>query len=79
MPFSRGQRNCLGMKYVGLYSHCLPTPDAQDCYSLAWCELYLIFSSMYRRVDLELCNSRYVLSVMLNVEVLTRGSLAPRI
>ncbi|KAI5833666.1 cytochrome P450 [Schizophyllum commune Tattone D] len=38
VPFSRGQRNCLGM-------------------NLAWCELYLIFSSMYRRVDLELCNS----------------------
>ncbi|KAL1739519.1 cytochrome P450 [Schizophyllum fasciatum] len=38
VPFSRGQRNCLGM-------------------NLAWCELYLIFASMYRRMDLKLCDS----------------------
>ena len=33
------------------------------CYSLAWCELYLIFASVFRRVDLELYNSRYVRTV----------------
>ena len=33
------------------------------CYSLAWCELYLIFASVFRRVDLELYSSRYVRTV----------------
>ncbi|KAL1680764.1 cytochrome P450 [Schizophyllum commune] len=38
VPFSKGQRNCVGM-------------------NLAWCELYLIFASVFRRVDLELYDS----------------------
>ncbi|KAI5893955.1 cytochrome P450 [Schizophyllum commune H4-8] len=38
VPFSKGQRNCVGM-------------------NLAWCELYLIFASVFRRVDLELHDS----------------------
>ncbi|KAL1761561.1 cytochrome P450, partial [Schizophyllum commune] len=39
VPFSKGQRNCVGM-------------------NLAWCELYLIFASVFRRIDLELYDSR---------------------
>ena len=35
------------------------------CYSLAWCELYLIFASVFRRVDLQLYDSRYVRTVSL--------------
>ncbi|KAL1662343.1 cytochrome P450 [Schizophyllum commune] len=38
VPFSKGQRNCVGM-------------------NLAWCELYLIFASVFRRVDLQLYDS----------------------
>ncbi|KAL1708582.1 cytochrome P450 [Schizophyllum commune] len=38
VPFSKGQRNCVGM-------------------NLAWCELYLIFASVIRRVDFQLYDS----------------------
>ncbi|KAF9071654.1 cytochrome P450 [Rhodocollybia butyracea] len=40
-PFSKGPRICLGLKYI---SH--------PC--LAWCELYLIFGNIIRRLDLKL-------------------------
>ena len=39
------------------------------CYSLAWCELYIIFASVFRRVDLELYDSRCVSAIALTTNI----------
>lgn len=53
VPFSRGPRMCLGFKCV-LSDH-QPLPIIFDIIcSLAWCELYLIFANVFRKLDLEI-------------------------
>ena len=59
VAFSKGQRSCTGIKCVFL-AH-LELCSANATCSLAWCELYLIFASLFRRLGLELVNSRYAL------------------
>ena len=59
VAFSEGQRSCTGIKCV-LFAH-LRSYRANATCSLAWCELYLIFASIFRRLDLKLVNSRYAL------------------
>jgi hypothetical protein len=51
VPFSRGPRMCLGFKYVSRLASGVQTADLRR--SLAWCELYLIFANIFRKLDLE--------------------------
>lgn len=55
VAFSRGPRSCLGLKYVyriilvATLTYCCPSKS-----SLAWCELYLIFANLFRKVNMEI-------------------------
>jgi hypothetical protein len=62
VPFSKGPRACLGIKYVPS----LPLRGQNersltlDFPSLAWAELYLILGNVFRKVGLELAGTKWV-------------------
>lgn len=61
VPFSKGPRMCLGLKYVIVFTSNLSmTSLTGPCGSLAWAELYLIIGNLFRKVDLELVDTTYV-------------------
>ena len=60
VPFSKGPRMCLGIKFVLMLTATVLI--RLTCYSLAWCELYLIFGNIFRRLDMEIHNTTYVCS-----------------
>lgn len=57
VSFSKGPRSCLGIKYVIL-------PKVMSAFlskiSLAWCELYLIIGTVFRKLNLVPDNASYV-------------------
>lgn len=59
VPFSRGPRSCLGIKYSPSY---FPIPWLFTCglhlYSLAWCELFITFANIFRHLDMEIFQTR---------------------
>lgn len=57
VPFSKGPRMCLGIKYV--WNSLRLVSFSSNAYSLAWCELYLIFGNIFRRLDLEIYNTTW--------------------
>jgi hypothetical protein len=60
VPFSKGPRSCLGVKYVYHlpFSSYYPSSAKYQVltllYSLAWCELYLIFANVFRKIDMKI-------------------------
>lgn len=65
VPFSKGPRSCVGIKYVPSASFpwvffFASTLSSDPCTSLAWCELYLVFGNMLRKLDMQLYNTTYV-------------------
>lgn len=63
VSFSKGPRTCLGIKYVSLvcaFYHAGAHHAYFLWYSLAWCELYLFFGYLFRKVEMELHYTTYV-------------------
>ena len=62
VPFSKGPRMCLGIKYV-----CSSQQKKQrlilsiNMISIAWAELYLIFGHIFRRLEMEMVGTRYAI------------------
>lgn len=54
VAFSKGPRSCLGIKCV-MFSDWvfLKRPHCFMIASLAWCELYLIFGNLFRKIVLD--------------------------
>lgn len=65
VPFSKGPRSCLGIKYENSVSTnvviMLRANVPFD--SLAWCELYLSFANLFRRFELTIDGTEYVSNV----------------
>lgn len=61
---------CLGIKYVDymFMSSCIPSLFPPR--SLAWCELYLIFGNIFRKLEMDIHNTRYVPARFLSLNVL---------
>ena len=56
VPFSKGPRVCLGIKYVPSLTMFQPVlTSAPD--SLAWAEIFLILGNVFRKVDLEIVDT----------------------
>ena len=60
VSFSKGPRSCLGIKYVFASSIRSVSQANTIFYSLAWCELYLILGTVFRKLDLVPNNASYV-------------------
>ena len=62
VPFSKGPRMCLGIQYV---RHCTGRgEDLFQSYSIAWAELYLIFGHIFRRMEMEIVETRCVVDFL---------------
>ena len=64
VPFSKGPRMCLGIKYV-----CSSQQKKQRLIlslniSIAWAELYLIFGHIFRRLEMEMVGTRYAIDFL---------------
>ena len=65
VSFSKGPRSCLGIKYVFCVIYPLSILSKYHFNSLAWCELYLILGTVFRKLDLVPDNASYVLTFYL--------------
>ena len=65
VSFSKGPRSCLGIKYVLCVIYPLSILSKYHFNSLAWCELYLILGTVFRKLDLVPDNASYVLTFYL--------------
>lgn len=59
VAFSRGARQCLGKEYKFLH-YLEKMIYLLFSHSLAWAEMYLIFGNVFRRLDFEMHNTRFV-------------------
>lgn len=71
VPFSKGPRSCLGVKYIRLCTTYVRLLNLFCC-SLAWAELYLIFANVFRKVEMEVDGNTWV-RLLVNMKLANSG------